>query len=165
MHKTKCIDHQRARRDLAARPEGIDELDALERWKRVHRPSIEYLSIQELGMCDDPRKGAHTVFKISVQLRPGETNPRKKFEVTQAAPCAMADFAMPFSLYMHCKYEQAREMHIPLNLSTFLIVFMRKGSEVPNIVTIGLEPSFYKSPSPYIAPGEIIEDINNGEVC
>ena len=66
MHKLNCKKHQEARRALAARPQGIDELDALDRWKRVHRPALEFLSIQELGLCDDPGSGAHTVFKICV---------------------------------------------------------------------------------------------------
>lgn len=76
----------------------------------------------------------------------------------------MASFGI-FALYMRIKYEEAELINIPLNLITYLIVIMRTGEPAPNIVTVGLEPGLCGSVPPYIAPQEVIDSINNGEVC
>ncbi len=147
---------------MAALPQGTQEFEALRRWTRVHRPVLQYLSAQELGVYDDPSKGAHTLYMVLVQPRPQETNERKKFEITQAVPFPIADTGR-IAPKIREAYEATNASNSRLGLGTYMVAIMREGSTMPpNIVPMGFELG--SALPDYRVPGGVIDDINSGKV-
>ncbi|KAF7790060.1 hypothetical protein EIP86_001010 [Pleurotus ostreatoroseus] len=162
LHKTKCKVNRESQQRLAAElPGGVQDFDALRRWSRLHRPALQYLSAQELGIYDDPGKGEHTIFFVTVRPRLQETNERKKFEVTRAVPFPIAETGQVADS-LRTVYRNTHATNSRLNHGTYLVVVLAEGWPAPNVMPMGFELGSVLPA--YHPPNSIIERINSGRV-
>lgn len=162
LHTIKCRNNQDIQRPLATDPQGAQECDALTRWTYFHRPVLQYLSAQALGVFEDPSKGAHALFLVRVQPRPQETNAQTKFEITQAAPAPFASFKQILP-QIEQAYEAARAPHSLRDQGTYMLMISRQGPAMPHMVPIGFPLG--SGPLVYQDPAAVVDVINRGKVC
>ena len=162
MHKAKCKANRETKQRLATHlPGGVQDFDALRRWSRLHRPALQLLSSQELGVFDDPSKGEHTIFFVTVRPRLHETNERKKFEVTQAVPYPITETGR-IADNLREVYRNTHATNSRLKHGTYLVVVLAEGWPAPNVMPMGFE---LESVLPaYHPPNWYIEGINSGRV-
>ncbi|KAJ3543778.1 hypothetical protein NM688_g5823 [Phlebia brevispora] len=161
-HKDKCRINRQARERLAASPERTQEVEALRRWTRVHRPTLFYLSLQELGVLQDPSVADRTLFMVKVRSRPQETNERRRFEITEASPFPI-DEVGEAAPQIRQAIETVRAAHRQPNYGTYMLFVLPDDVLCPpNLIPLDFEMGGVLPM--HHTPKDMIDIVNQGRL-
>lgn len=117
--------------------------------------------MQELGVVEDPSVGERMLFMVMVRLRPEETRPQCKYEITEAFPYPIAEMGKHADTVRE-QYRAAKETKGRPEHGTFMLLVTPEG-QAQHLIPLGFELGADSLPKHL--PHELyVKQINDGRL-